>query len=100
MQKEKILIIGACGQIGVELTLALRKLFGNDQVLASDIRGEHELLKGTGPYMTLNAMDGKAIHATIKEQGITQVYLLAAMLSATGEKDPAKAWEVNMQSLL
>ena len=97
---EKILIIGACGQIGVELTLALRKSYGNDNVIASDIREAHPLLKGTGPYEVLNAMDGAAIHALVKKEGITQIYLLAALLSATGEKDPKRAWDINMQSLL
>jgi len=96
----KILIIGACGQIGVELTLALRKLHGNNNVIATDIREEHPLLAGTGPYETLNAMDGNAIHAMIKKEGITQIYLLAALLSATGEKDPKRAWDINMTSLL
>lgn len=100
MKKEKILIVGACGQIGVELTLALRKLYGNDNVVATDIRDEHPLLAGTGPYQVLNAMDAAGMQALVKEQGITQIYLLAAMLSATGEKAPMKAWEVNMQSLL
>ncbi len=97
---EKILIIGACGQIGVELTLALRKLYGASQVLASDIRDEHPLLSGTGPYVVLNAMDAPAIHALVKKEKITQIYLLAALLSATGEKDPKRAWDINMQSLL
>jgi nucleoside-diphosphate-sugar epimerase len=100
MGKEKILIIGACGQIGVELTLALRKLYGDNEVIASDIRDEHPLLKGTGPYTILNAMDGEAIHALVKKEGVTQIYLLAAVLSATGEKDPKKAWGINMVSLL
>ncbi|HTM64880.1 MAG TPA: NAD-dependent epimerase/dehydratase family protein [Flavipsychrobacter sp.] len=97
---EKILIIGACGQIGVELTLALRGIYGDNNVIASDIRDEHPLLKGTGPYVVLNAMDGNAIHETIRKEKITQVYLLAAVLSATGEKDPKRAWDINMQSLL
>jgi nucleoside-diphosphate-sugar epimerase len=97
---EKILIIGACGQIGVELTLALRGIYGDNNVVASDIRDEHPLLKGTGPYVVLNAMDGNAIHETIRKEKITQVYLLAAVLSATGEKDPKRAWDINMQSLL
>jgi len=97
---EKILIIGACGQIGVELTLALRHLYGSDNVIASDIRDEHMLLKGTGPYIVLNAMDAASIHKTIKKEKITQIYLLAALLSATGEKDPKRAWDINMQSLL
>lgn len=100
MSNEKILVIGACGQIGVELTLALRKVYGDGNVLATDIRNEHELLNGTGPYMVLDAMDGQAITEVIKKQGITQVYLLAALLSATGEKAPKRAWDINMQSLL
>lgn len=100
MKQEKILILGACGQIGVELTLALRKLHGDSNVLATDIREEHTLLKGSGPYQQLDAMDANAILETIKKNGITQVYLLAALLSATGEKAPNKAWNINMQSLL
>lgn len=100
MPKEKILIIGACGQIGVELTLALRSIYGDSNVLATDIREEHELLAGTGPYQVLDAMDGAAISETIRKNNITQVYLLAALLSATGEKNPKKAWDINMQSLL
>ncbi|MBS1781232.1 MAG: NAD-dependent epimerase/dehydratase family protein [Bacteroidetes bacterium] len=101
MKKEKVLIMGACGQIGVELTLALRKLYGADNVIASDIReAQHPLLEGTGPYYTLNAMDAAATLALIKKENITQVYLLAALLSATGEKDPKRAWDINMQSLL
>ncbi len=100
MKKEKVLIVGAGGQIGVELTLALRKLYGNDNVVASDIREEHALLKGTGPFVILNAMDATAMHELVKKDGITQIYLLAALLSATGEKDPKKAWDINMNSLL
>jgi nucleoside-diphosphate-sugar epimerase len=98
--KEKILIAGACGQIGVELTLALRKLYGGSNVIATDIREEHPLLTGTGPYEVLNAMDAAGMHALVKKEGITQIYLLAALLSATGEKDPGRAWDINMKSLL
>ena len=100
MKQEKVLILGAGGQIGVELTLALRKLYGTDNVWASDIREAHPLLKDAGPYTILNAMDGNAIHAFVKKEGITQIYLLAALLSATGEKDPKRAWDINMNSLL
>lgn len=100
MKQEKILIIGACGQIGVELTLALRKLYGNNNVLATDIREEHPLLAGSGPYAVLNAMDAAGTLELVKKEGITQIYLLAALLSATGEKAPMKAWDINMQSLL
>ncbi len=100
MKQEKILIIGAGGQIGVELTMALRKLYGTDNVVASDIREAHPLLKDRGPYLQLNVMDPVATLAAVRNHGITQIYLLAALLSATGEKDPKKAWEINMQSLL
>jgi len=100
MKKDKVLIIGAGGQIGVELTMALRKVFGTDNVIASDIRDAHPLLKDAGPYAILNAMDANATLELIKKEGVTQIYLLAALLSATGEKDPKKAWEINMQSLL
>ncbi len=97
---EKILIIGSGGQIGVELALALRKLYGNDNVVATDLKEAHPLLKDSGPYAILDAMDAKATYELVKKEGITQIYLLAALLSATGEKMPHKAWEINMQSLL
>jgi nucleoside-diphosphate-sugar epimerase len=96
---EKILVIGSCGQIGVELVLALRKAYGNDNVYAADIREEHELLKGTGPFITLDALDAAATRALVKEKHITTVYLLAALLSATGEKNPTLCWDLNMGSL-
>jgi nucleoside-diphosphate-sugar epimerase len=100
MKKEKILVIGASGQIGVELTLALRKVYGGSQVIASDLREENELLKGTGPYVSLDVMNKEMLHVQIIRQNITQVYLLAAILSATAEKNPHLAWHLNMQSLL
>jgi nucleoside-diphosphate-sugar epimerase len=100
MPKEKILVIGASGQIGVELTLALRKIYGNANVIASDLREENELLKGTGPYVSLDVMNNEMLHVQVIRQGITQIYLLAAILSATGEKNPSLAWNLNMQSLL
>ncbi len=100
MQKEKILVIGASGQIGVELTLALRKIYGNNNVVASDLREENELLKGTGPYVSLDVMNKEMLHVQVIRQNITQIYLLAAILSATGEKNPNLAWSLNMQSLL
>ncbi|MEP6710929.1 MAG: NAD-dependent epimerase/dehydratase family protein [Ferruginibacter sp.] len=100
MVKEKILVIGASGQIGVELTLALRKIYGNANVVASDLREENPLLHGTGPYVSLDVMNREMLHVQVIRQGITQIYLLAAILSATGEKNPALAWHLNMQSLL
>ncbi|MEY2835722.1 MAG: hypothetical protein RLZZ557_1384 [Bacteroidota bacterium] len=100
MKKDRILVIGASGQIGVELTLALRKIYGGANVVASDLREENELLKGTGPYVSLDVMNKEMLHVQIIRQNITQVYLLAAILSATGEKNPPLAWNLNMQSLL
>jgi nucleoside-diphosphate-sugar epimerase len=100
MKSDTILILGAGGQIGVELTAALRHVYGSDRVIASDIREAHPLLKDAGPYMMLNAMDADAIKDVIVKEKVTQIYLLAALLSATGEKDPKRAWEINMQSLL
>ncbi|MBX2933284.1 MAG: NAD-dependent epimerase/dehydratase family protein [Ferruginibacter sp.] len=100
MIKERILVIGASGQIGVELTMALRKIYGNSNVIASDLREENALLKGTGPYVSLDVMNKEMLHVQVIRQGITQIYLLAAILSATGEKNPNLAWSLNMQSLL
>lgn len=100
MIKEKILVIGASGQIGVELTLALRKIYGGENVIASDLREENALLHGTGPYVSIDVMNKEMLHVHVIRQGITQIYLLAAILSATGEKNPNLAWHLNMQSLL
>lgn len=100
MVKEKILVIGASGQIGVELTMALRKLYGAGNVIASDLREQNPLLEGTGPYVSLDVMNKEMLHVQVIRQGVTQIYLLAAILSATGEKNPGLAWHLNMQGLL
>ena len=100
MVKDKILVIGASGQIGVELTLALRKIYGNSNVIASDLREQNPLLEGTGPYVSLDVMNKEMLHVQVIRQGITQIYQLAAILSATGEKNPGLAWHLNMQGLL
>ena len=100
MIKEKILVIGASGQIGVELTMALRKIYGNANVIASDLREQNPLLEGTGPYVSLDVMNKEMLHVQVIRQNVTQIYLLAAILSATGEKNPNLAWNLNMQGLL
>jgi len=100
MANERILVIGASGQIGVELTLALRSVYGNNQVVAADLREMNPLLEGTGPYVSLDVMNKEMLHVQVIRQNITQIYLLAAILSATGEKNPALAWNLNMQGLL
>ncbi|WP_372766267.1 NAD-dependent epimerase/dehydratase family protein [Lutibacter sp.] len=97
---KSILIIGACGQIGTELTLKLRKNYGKNAVIASDISEGSEELMQSGPFEFINALDYNQISAVIDKYAITEVYLMAAMLSAIGEKFPAKAWELNMNSLL
>jgi nucleoside-diphosphate-sugar epimerase len=100
MKQEKILVIGASGQIGVELTLALRKLYGAQNVIASDLREQNPLLEGTGPYVSMDVMNKEMLHVQVIRQNVTQIYLLAAILSATGEKNPNLAWHLNMQGLL
>ena len=100
MIRERILVIGASGQIGVELTLALRKIYGNANVIASDLREQNPLLEGTGPYVALDVMNKEMLHVQVIRQNITQIYLLAAILSATGEKNPNLAWNLNMTGLL
>jgi len=96
---KSILIIGACGQIGTELTLKLREINGNNAVIASDIHEGNDELMQSGPFEFVNAMDYDSILKIIKKYAINEVYLMAAMLSATGEKFPEKAWELNMSSL-
>ncbi|MDX2172363.1 MAG: NAD-dependent epimerase/dehydratase family protein [Bacteroidota bacterium] len=94
---EKILIIGAGGQIGIELTENLSKIFGNDNVIPSDLK-ENTTFKNN-PYEKLDALDKTALFDIVKKHGITQIYHLAAMLSATGEQNPMFAWKLNMESL-
>ena len=95
----KILILGACGQIGSELTLKLREIYGNDNVVASDIREGKEELMSSGPFELINAMNFEEIAGAIEKHQIEEVYLMAALLSATAEKNPAFAWSLNMDSL-
>lgn len=98
MATERILIIGACGQIGTELTEALQQLHGKENVIASDLKNSPLLPTGT-VFETLDALDKDKIFEIVKKYKITQVYLLAALLSATAEKNPGFAWKLNMESL-
>ena len=95
----KILIIGACGQIGTELTHSLRKIYGTDNVIASDIRKLNIDVVNAGPFEVINALDFNQIEHLVEVHQITDVYLMAALLSATAEKNPAFAWDLNMNSL-
>src|SRR5450432_695243 len=100
MKKENILVIGSCGQIGAELVPALRTIYGEAHVVGADLRPPSSGHRTEGPYHQLDVLNSGAISALINRHEITQVYLLAAMLSATGERQPQKAWDLNMQSLL
>ncbi|WP_462264392.1 NAD-dependent epimerase/dehydratase family protein [Mucilaginibacter sp.] len=97
---EQILVIGANGQIGTELVLALRNKFGNASVIAADINPANETLAGSGPFELLNVLDKDRLHELFTAYQPTQVYLLAAILSAVGEQKPRLAWDLNMNSLL
>ncbi len=94
-----ILIIGACGQIGTELTMELRERYGNERVVASDIREGGDTLMDSGPFELLDATNYAAIEDVVMHYEIDEVYLMAAMLSATAEKFPMRAWNLNMNSL-
>lgn len=95
----KTLIIGSSGQIGTELVLKLRQIYGNDQIIAADIRvGNYEVMK-SGPFEILDATKKEDILRVIKKHNVKQVYLMVAMLSAIAEKIPKKAWELNMSTL-
>ena len=97
---QTILVLGASGQIGSELIEKLRTVYGSAHVIASDIRNGSPSLMSSGPFEIIDATDKEAIFAIVKKYNVTQIYLLAAMLSATGEKFPQKAWDLNMSSLL
>ena len=94
------MVIGASGQIGTELTLALRQQFGGEMIIAADLKREADLLKGTGPFLPLDIMDKEILRVQVRRHEIKTIYLLVAMLSAAGEKNPSLAWHLNMQSLL
>lgn len=97
---ERILVIGAAGQIGSELVLALRKKYGNDNVFATDIKEPPADVMQGGPFQILDVMDNnRLIHFVIRHK-ITQIYHLAAVLSGNAEKIPLQAWNINMQSLM
>ena len=95
----KILIIGACGQIGTELTHKLRELYGTENVIASDIRKLNNDIVNSGTFEVVNALDFNQIEHLVEVHQITDIYLMAALLSATAEKNPAFAWDLNMNSL-
>lgn len=98
--KTVILVLGASGQIGTELTQKLREEYGSENIIASDIREGNKEMMNAGPFEIIDATDQQTILQAVQKYKVTQIYLLAAMLSATAEKNPQKAWDLNMNSLL
>lgn len=97
---EKILVIGCAGQIGSELTLELRKLHGDENVVASDIKPASREITEGGPFEILDVLDTHRLFGTVSRNKITQIYHLAAILSGNAEKKPLASWHINMESLL
>ncbi|MEG2365312.1 MAG: NAD-dependent epimerase/dehydratase family protein [Alistipes sp.] len=96
---KRILIVGAGGQIGSELTTYLRKIYGNTNVVATDVR-ECAMLAENGPFEVLDALDAKALDALVKRHKIDAIFNLVALLSAVGEKNPQLAWRINIGALM
>jgi len=97
---ERIMVIGAAGQIGSELVIELRKIYGSENVYSTDIKhASPEIVQG-GPYQALDVMDDKQLIHFIIRNKITQIYHLAAVLSGNAEKLPTQAWHINMDSLM
>ncbi len=95
----KILVIGSSGQIGTELVLKLREIYGNNNVVASDIRkGNYEVME-SGPFEFLDVTNKNDIKEVLEKHQITEVYLMVAILSVIAEQNPQKAWDLNMTSL-
>ena len=98
MKSECILVIGANGQIGSVLVEYLREIYGVGNVVASDIRLPDHRAHESGLFEKLDATDGNALAALVKKYKVTQIYHLAAILSAKGEQEPLKTWHINMQT--
>jgi nucleoside-diphosphate-sugar epimerase len=97
---EKILVIGCAGQIGSELTLELRKIYGGSHVIATDIRHAPPDITDSGPFEILDVLDSSKLGLIVEHEHITQIYHLAAILSGNAEKRPLPSWDINMRSLI
>ncbi|MBE0649275.1 MAG: NAD-dependent epimerase/dehydratase family protein [Bacteroidales bacterium] len=97
---DNILVIGCSGQIGSELVMALRKVYGNEHVFATDIKEPTNEIHESGPFQILDVLDFKNLLHFLVRYNITQVYNLAAVLSGNAEKIPLQAWDINMKSLM
>lgn len=95
-----VLVIGSSGQLGAELVAGLRLIYGRENVIASDIKDmDKEQIKEFAPYETLNVLNAKRLYEIVRKYDVKQIYLLAALLSATAEKSPMFAWDLNMNGL-
>lgn len=97
---EKILVIGCAGQIGSELTFELRRIYGDSNVIATDIRPAPPDIANSGPFEILDVLDSSKLQLILEHEKITQIYHLAAILSGNAEKRPLPSWEINMRSLM
>ncbi len=100
MNTDTLLVIGAGGQLGTELTTELRAIYGSTNVIATDIQTPASKQQQSGPFEQLDVMDTKRLAGIIDQYKVNQIYMLAAVLSAKGEQNPQFAWHLNMQSLL
>lgn len=98
-QTEKIVVLGSAGQIGTDLVDTLRQQHGSDNVIATDIKDQPKEFKDKGPFVMMDVLDANAVYELIKKNNIKQVYLLAALLSATAEQKMKAAWKLNMEGL-
>ncbi|HQV00402.1 MAG TPA: NAD-dependent epimerase/dehydratase family protein, partial [Bacteroidia bacterium] len=99
MSKETVLVLGSSGQIGTDLVHALRNIYGNDNVIAADLKAQPIAIGQAGPFEFIDVLDAVKISETINKYKVTQVYLLAALLSATAEQKIKSAWRLNMEGL-
>ena len=98
-QKDTVLVLGAAGQIGTDLVQRLRNDLGGDRVIATDVKSSKGELRDSGPFLTVDVLDFNAVAKIIEQYNVKQVYLLAALLSATAEQNPKLAWKLNMEGL-
>jgi nucleoside-diphosphate-sugar epimerase len=99
MPTEKIVVLGSAGQIGTDLVDTLRQQHGSDNVIATDIKDQPKEFKDKGPFVMMDVLDTNAVYELIKKNNVKQVYLLAALLSATAEQKMKAAWKLNMEGL-
>ncbi|MCC7297428.1 MAG: NAD-dependent epimerase/dehydratase family protein [Bacteroidia bacterium] len=99
MSNETILVIGSCGQLGTELVESLRGIYGDNNVIASDLKASDNPVFEAGPFEVMDILDKAKFEEVVKKYKPTQVYHLAALLSATAEKMPEFAWKLNMDGL-